>query len=81
MAGYEWATALQIAEAVRSRQVSAAEVLAGQLERIARLDAELGAVVTLDAEGSRARAKAADRALARGEVWGPLHGVGVTVED
>jgi amidase len=81
MAGYEWATALQIAEAVRGRRVSAAEVLAGQLERIARLDSELGAVVTLDAEGARARAEEADKALARGEVWGPLHGVGITIED
>ncbi len=49
MAGYEWATALQIAEAIRARQVPAAEVVASQLERIARLDAEPGAVVTLDA--------------------------------
>ena len=81
MAGYEWASAVQIAEAIRGRQVSAAEVLAGQLERIARLDAELGAVVTLDAEGARARAEEADKALARGEVWGPLHGVGITIED
>jgi amidase len=79
--GYEWATALEIAEAVRGRQVSAAEVLAGQLERIERLDAELGAVVTLDPEGARARAEEADKALARGEVWGPLHGVGITIED
>ena len=81
MAGFEWATALQIAEAIRSRQVSAAEVLAGQLERIARLDSELGAVVTLDAEGARAGAEEADKALARGEVWGPLHGAGITIED
>ena len=81
MAGYEWATALQVAEAIRGGQVSAAEVLAGQLERIARVDAELCAVVTLDAEGAQARAEEADKALARGEVWGPLHGVGVTIED
>ena len=81
MAGFGWASAVQIAEAIRGRQVSAAEVLAEQLERIARLDAELGAVVTLDAEGARRRAAEADRALARGEVWGPLHGVGVTIED
>lgn len=81
MAGYEWATALKIAEAIRGRQVSAAEMLAGQLERIARPDPELGTVVTLDAEGARARAEEADKALARGEVWGPLHGVGITLED
>jgi amidase len=41
----------------------------------------VGAVVTLDVEGARARAKEADRALARGEMRGPLHGVGVTIED
>ena len=40
MAGFGWASAVQIAEAIRGRQVSAAEVLAEQLERIARLDAE-----------------------------------------
>jgi len=81
VAGFGWASAVQVAEAIRSRQVSAAEVLAEQLERIGRLDAELGAVVTLDAEGARGRAAEADAALARGEVWGPLHGVGVTIED
>src|ERR1700761_541612 len=81
MAGYEWASAGQTAAGLRSRQVSAAEVLGGQLERIARLDADLGAVVTLDAAGARARAEEADQALARGQVWGPLHGVGVTIED
>jgi hypothetical protein len=78
VAGYEWAIALQIAEAIRGRGVSAAEVLAGQLERITRVDAEPGAVVTLDAEGARARAEKTDKALARGEVRGPLHGVGIT---
>jgi amidase len=38
-------------------------------------------VVTLDTNGARHRAAEADQALARGQVWGPLHGVGVTVED
>jgi len=81
VAGFGWAGAVQVAEAIRGRQVSAAEVLAEQLERIARLDAELGSVVTLDAEGARGRAAEADKALARSEVWGPLHGVGITIED
>jgi amidase len=30
---------------------------------------------------ARRRAEEADKALAAGEVWGPLHGVGITVED
>ena len=57
------------------------EVLAEQLERIERYDAELGSVITLDAQGARRRAEEADKALATGTVWGPLHGVGVTIED
>jgi amidase len=35
----------------------------------------------VDAAGARARAADADRALARGEDWGPLHGVPMTIKD
>jgi amidase len=38
-------------------------------------------VVTLDEEGARARALEADEALARGELWGPLHGLPMTLKD
>lgn len=76
-----WASAYQVAAAIRRRDVSAAEVLAEQLDRIQRHDARLRSVVTLDADRARRRAAEADQALARGQVWGPLHGVGVTVED
>jgi amidase len=81
MTGLGWASAYQVAAAIRRRDVSAAEVLVDQLDRIQRHDARLRSVVTLDADGARRRAAEADRALARGQVWGPLHGVGVTVED
>src|SRR6185503_6071281 len=37
--------------------------------------------VTLDAEHARERAREADEALARGQVWGPLHGVPFTLKD
>ena len=76
-----WASACQVAAAIRRHEVSATEVLADQLDRIQRRDARLRSVVTLDADGAQRRAAEADRALARGQVWGPLHGVGVTVED
>ena len=81
MTGLGWAGAYQVAAAIRRRDVSAAEVLAEQLDRIQRHDARLRSVVTLDADRARRRAAEADQALARGQVWGPLHGVGVTVED
>ncbi|MDX1623270.1 MAG: amidase, partial [Gemmatimonadota bacterium] len=57
------------------------EVLEAHLRQIARHDRALNAVVTLDETGARHRAREADEALARGEVWGPLHGVPVTIKD
>jgi amidase len=55
--------------------------LEAHLARIERGNDAINAVVTLDAEQARARADAADRALDEGRVWGPLHGVPVTVKD
>src|SRR5215469_1164348 len=70
-----------LAAAIRARDVSAAEVLDAHLAQIERRNPALNAVVTMNAGGARARARAADRALARGEVWGPLHGVPFTLKD
>jgi amidase len=71
----------QLAAAIRARRVSASEVLAAHLARIDAHNPALNAVVTMDAERARQRARAADEALARGEVWGPLHGVPFTLKD
>jgi len=51
------------------------------LSRIDRHNPALNAVCTVDASGARARAVEADRALARDEIWGPLHGVPMTIKD
>ena len=37
--------------------------------------------MTLDEEGARVKAREADAALVRGDQWGPLHGVPITLED
>ncbi len=71
----------QLAAAIRAGQVSAMQVLEAHLAQIDRHNPALNAVVTLDAEGARARAREADQALARGQVWGPLHGVPFTLKD
>ena len=70
-----------LARCIRRQEVSALELLDLYLERIARLGGPINAVVVLDADRARVRARAADAALARGESWGPLHGVPMTVKE
>ncbi|PWW22279.1 amidase [Geodermatophilus normandii] len=73
--------ATELAAMVRAREVSARELLEAHLARIERIDPQLNAIVTLDAEGARAAADAADAALAAGERLGPLHGLPVAHKD
>jgi len=81
MSALVFRTATELAEIIRQKTASATEVLEAHLQHIARHNSALNAIVTLDEEGARQRAREADAALARGEVWGPLHGVPVTVKD
>ena len=76
-----FSTTTRLASAIRSQQLSAAEVVDAHLAQISRHNPALNAVVTIDADRARARARDADEALARGQVWGPLHGVPFTLKD
>jgi amidase len=76
-----FASTADLAARLRRREIGALELLDHYLARIERLNRNLNAVVTLDVGRARARAGEADRALARGESWGPLHGVPFTVKD
>jgi amidase len=76
-----FSSATQLAAAIRAGRVTAAEVLEAHLAWIEQHNPALNAIVTLDAERAYERARAADEALARGEVWGPLHGVPFTLKD
>jgi amidase len=71
----------ELARRIRRKQLSSLELLERFLERIARLDGPINAVPVLDAERARQRAREADAALARGESWGPLHGLPMTVKE
>ena len=74
-------SAVELAEAVRAKQVSSRELLEMYVHRIERLDGAVNAVATLDVDRAREAATAADEALARGEIAGPLHGLPITVKD
>jgi amidase len=71
----------QMAAAIRAGHVSAIEVLEAHLAQIAIHNPALNAIITMDAERARSRARKADEALAGGELWGPLHGVPFTLKD
>ena len=51
------------------------------LDRYHRFNGDLNAVVVTRIEEAEARAAAADEATARGEPWGPLHGVPMTIKE
>lgn len=74
-------SATELARRLRQGRCSAVEALDAQLARIDKHNPLLNAVVSVDAERARERAVAADRALQRGEHWGPLHGVPMTLKD
>jgi amidase len=73
--------ATELATMLRDGDISARELLDAHLDRIDRLDTAVNAVVTLDVDGARAAADAADAALAAGEEVGPLHGLPVAHKD
>lgn len=73
--------ARKLAAAIRRRKFGALELLDHYLARIERHNGAINAIVGLDAERARQRARAADRALARGRALGPLHGVPMTVKE
>jgi len=76
-----FASAVTIAEHIRTGEVTALAVVEAHLTRIAQVNPQLNAIVQLTAEAALAEAQAADADLARGHLRGPLHGVPFTVKD
>jgi aspartyl-tRNA(Asn)/glutamyl-tRNA(Gln) amidotransferase subunit A len=76
-----WATAVEIAEAVGCRAVTASAVIEATLGRIAQRNSILNAFTDITAERARQRAAKLDSAIARGEAVGPLAGVPFAVKN
>jgi len=74
-------TARALARRLRRGELTATAVLDAHLERIAQHNGALNAVVSLDEGRARESARAADAALRRGTVLGPLHGLPITLKD
>lgn len=76
-----WMTATELVEQLRTKQLSAREVLDAHLTRIGEVNGGLNAIITLVADRAIAAATAADETIARGEAVGPLHGLPVVHKD
>jgi amidase len=73
--------AKRLASHLRRRKIGCLELLDHYLARVARFNPRLNAIIATDFDRARKRARAADRALVKGDVWGPLHGVPMTLKE
>ena len=74
-------SAKMLAGALKRRKIGCLEILEHYLARVERHNPALNAIIASDIPSARKRARAADRALGKGEVWGPLHGVPMTIKE
>jgi amidase len=74
-------TAGRLAKAIQKKEVTSEEVVQAHLAHIKKHNEKLNAIVILTAEEALKRAKEADRAFAKERIWGPLHGVPITIKE
>ena len=77
---WQW-SAVETAEAIRSGAVSCVEVTEAHIGRMHAINPKLNAVVVDLSDQARQAAKAADKATARKQALGALHGVPITIKE
>ena len=73
--------ATELARQFASKTLSPVEVMETHLRRVEQVNPKLNAIVVLCPDEAMDRAREAEKALMRGESWGPLHGVPFTIKD
>lgn len=71
----------ELLAALAANQTSSSELLEYYIARYQRYNAAINAIVHRDLDSARQRARAADSARIRGESWGPLHGLPMTIKE
>jgi len=74
-------TATELVALIKTKKISAREVLEAHLAQIERVNPKVNSIVTLVADRAMADAKKADDDLAKGRVHGPLHGLPIAHKD
>lgn len=77
---WRW-SASHIADAVRTKQISAVDVVSAVLARIEDVNPSINAFALIDAQGALEQAHLSDQARAKGAPAGPLEGVPFHVKD
>jgi amidase len=76
-----FSSATELSAEIGDRHVGCVELLEFYLARAERHNPGLNAIIVWQVEQALERARAADATLARGERWGPLHGIPMTVKE
>ena len=74
-------SATQLAQLIRSKEVSPVEATQAYLDRIEAVDGQLNAYITVCGEEALSKARQAEREIADGNYRGPMHGIPVAVKD
>jgi len=74
-------SASNLATAIRDGKISSFQVVSAYIEQIEKQNSTYNANVLLNKEQALEKAKEADLAIAKGEIWGKLHGVPITIKD
>ncbi|MBV1934240.1 MAG: amidase [Parvibaculaceae bacterium] len=81
MSDYHLRSARDLLAGLQSGDISACDLLAHYKARVENLNPAINAIIATDFPAAEKRAAQADAALARGENWGPLHGLPMTIKD
>jgi Asp-tRNA(Asn)/Glu-tRNA(Gln) amidotransferase A subunit family amidase len=76
-----YASATDLAQRIRSGAISPVDVVRNSLARIEEVQPQLNGFCFVYPEEALERARAAEAAAMKGEVWGPLHGVPIAIKD
>ncbi len=74
-------SAFQLAAEIKAQTIKSRDLLEFYLDRVEKYNPALNSVVQLDLNRARKRADEADIAANKGEDWGPLHGLPLTIKD
>jgi amidase len=81
LSAFPFGSATAQAAALRRGRMSSVELLRAYLDRVDRFNPALNALVVDHRAEALKQARAADRAMARGQLLGPLHGLPMTVKE